>query len=932
MKPTRRQFLQSVLTGPMAAWLGADPSLLLCAPAAAQEQALFESPLIIKYDSHCFVIQGRDAFVFGAAFHYPRCPQVLWRDRLAKLKRLGINTIDTYIFWNYHEQEEGKCDLSEFEEFVKLVKEMGFWMIARPGPYVCAEWHRGGIPDWVAAKRFPLRTNHPESLKWSHHWFSQALPVIQRHQITMGGPIIMVQVENEYDFSPPMPGGAKREYIRALYNLCYTSGITVPIITCWTKEARENTDPDMARIMDTCNFYPRWEVVKQVMPQLIRLRLAEPNAPLGVTELQGGWFSKIGEKLSVEQEGVNGAQLSLVTKTVLEQGVTYFNYYMGFGGTNFDWGGKTMTTTYDYAAPLREPGGLWEKYYAARAIGIALNLFGHTLLRAETVERIPQSTNPNVSVTERVSGKSGVVFVRENANAEQRFKMYFQDPFSPTQRIIAAPREGELTIGPREMKMLPVGIPITGSRLRYTTAEVLAHGLILDWHYLIVYDEPGRVAEIGLATAEEPKVQGDYVYNYWDEAFESVVLGIKVEPIEKILLINNRLLLVVMPRDRALRSWTAEFPSKVVPGSEEPKPMQVPFITDSYQLAASGSHGKRIWAELEFQPGEHGLTVLLPPTPVKCFVDGLPAQFEYERPRRTTRLSVSTPPLPTQALAIQQIRTWTERFDPNRGEWLSGPLRPLEDLGPLPYGYVKYRAQFERRGEPAMFISVFTDDAKKVFLNGKPVAEASNIKRQVEFPLAAYAPNGANSIEIAYERFGSYNIGAELGDLSGIESVRLGAHAQSAAAIEAWQIQRFPAMMRGRELDPQIAEMAQRDWQPMALESVSASRELVPAFTWCRAEFSLPGASGGWSVPWKLVFEAERDALLYLNGKFLGRYATVGPQKEFYLPEPYLAGGKPTNVLMIVLAYAEQPHFIRTLRIAPYEEFSTRRTRVEFEW
>jgi hypothetical protein len=936
MKPTRRRFLQSALTAPVAASLGGGQALFAGTSITAQGQELFESPLIIKYDSHCFVIQGRDAFIFGAAFHYPRCPKALWRDRLAKLKRLGINTIDAYVFWNYHEREEGKCDLSEFEEFVALVKDMGFWMIARPGPYVCAEWHRGGIPDWVAAKRFPLRTNHPESLKWSHHWYGQVLPVIQRHQITMGGPIIMVQVENEYDFSPPMPAAAKREYIRALYNLCYTSGITVPIITCWTKEARENSDPDMARIMDTCNFYPRWDVVKQVVPQLIRLRLAEPTAPLGVTELQGGWFSKIGEKLSVEQDGVNGAQLNLVTKTVLEQGVTYFNYYMGFGGSNFDWGGKTMTTSYDYAAPLREPGGLWEKYYAARAIGIALNLFGSTLLRAEAVERIPQSTNPNVSVTERVSGKTGVVFVRENSNAAPAtagFKMYFQDPFSPTKRVISAPREGELTIGPREMKMLPVGIPITGSRLRYTTAEVLAHGLLQEWHYLIVYDEPGRLIELGLASADEPKVQGDYVYNYWDEAFESVVLGIKVDEREKILLINYHLLLIVMPRERALRTWTAEFPTKIIPGSEEPKPMQVPFITDSYQLAASGVQGKRLWVELEFQPGEHPLTVLLPPVPQKCFVDGLPAPFEYERPRRTTRLSIATPPLPVQATTIQRLQTRTERFDPSYGEWLTGPLRALEDLGPVPYGYVKYRAEFAHHGETTMFLSAFTDDVKRVFINGRLVPEASNIKRHLEFPLAAYARGGTNLIEIAYERFGSYNIGAELGDLSGIESVRVGSDAKTSAAIETWRIQRFSPLMRGRELDPQITQMAQKEWQTVALESVSASKELVPAFTWCRAEFPLPSVGGGWSVPWKLVFEAERDALLYLNGKFLGRYATGGPQREFYIPDTYFVSGtKPGNILMILLAYADQPNFIRTLRLAPYEEFAARRTRIEFEW
>ena len=85
-------------------------------------------------------------------------------------------------------------------------------------------------------------------------------------------------------------------------------------------------------------------------------------------------------------------------------------------------------------------------------------------------------------------------------------------------------------------------------------------------------------------------------------------------------------------------------------------------------------------------------------------------------------------------------------------------------------------------------------------------------------------------------------------------------------------------------------------------------------------------------APWKLTFEADRDALIYLNGKFVGRYVTVGPQKEFYLPEPYFAPAGRENILTFVLAYTDRPGHVRTLRVGPYEEFSARRTRVEFQW
>ena len=308
----------------------------------------------------------------------------------------------------------------------------------------------------------------------------------------------------------------------------------MPVITCWTRQARENSDPDMARIMDTCNFYPRWKIVKEVVPELQKLRKEEPVSPLAITELQGGWFSQFGGKLSVDQDGVNAEQLDTLTKTVLEQGVTSFSYYMGFGGTNFDWAAKTLTTTYDYAAPIREPGGLWDKYYAARGICQFLRLHGDVLTRAQALEGAPKS-RIQLSITERVNGQSAVVFVRENANAEQHFKMTFVDPNSPTKRKISVPREGELVLGPREMKMLAVQVPIPGSQLRYSTAEVLAHGVNLDRHFLILYDLPGRVAEISLATRDEPHLEGETTYQYWDPEYESVVFGVRFEKTEKLL-------------------------------------------------------------------------------------------------------------------------------------------------------------------------------------------------------------------------------------------------------------------------------------------------------------------------------------------------------------------------------------------------------------
>jgi hypothetical protein len=351
---------------------------------------------------------------------------------------------------------------------------------------------------------------------------------------------------------------------------------------------------------------------------------------------------------------------------------------------------------------------------------------------------------------------------------------------------------------------------------------------------------------------------------------------------------------------------------------------------------------------LDFLPGQHELTLLLPPKPGKCWVDGVLTEFAYERELRTARLRITTPPLPSKPLDLSNGQAWAEKFDTTSGHWqnaglidvpgntfggqLGPPLgfaRALEESGPAPYGYVKYQAQFDYTNQSKMFISIFAKDALKVFINGKLVEEALTPAKSIDFELAKYAKPGANTLEIAYEAFGAENGDTAMGDLKGIEFVRLGSDAKGGAPITSMRIQRFPAPMRGRDVDPDFAGAA---WSPASYQASGSADQLVPAFTWCRTEFNLPGVEPGWMAPWKLTFEADRDALLYLNGKFIGRHVTVGPQKDFYLPEPYFAPAGKQNTLTFVLAYTDRPGHIRTLRVGPYAEFSARRTHIEFQW
>jgi len=947
MKYSRRSFLSTVLALPAVAALRRNiPGLL----AVADDRGLrFNQPEIIRYDSSCFTIQGADAFVFSMDCPYPRIPRELWRDRFLKIKRAGFNTIDSYVFWNYHERDPSRFDFAELEEFLQLAQENGFWVIVRPGPYVDAEFERGGFPYWIIAKRFPVRSMHPESLSTSKYWYDHVLPIIRRYQITAGGPIIMMQLENELDFTN-FEATEQREYIRFLARTAWDAGIEVPLITNVTTVVRDRSDPDMARIMDTCDFYPRWSFLvdrelsalppgasledkvaqsdRAVLASLRKLRKDEPDCPMGIAELGTGYYSKFEGKLSEDEEGVDAAQINAFTKTVMEQGVTYFNYYLGCGGTNYEWAAKGVTTTYDFAAPIREWGGLWEKYYAIRGIGAFLGMFGKLLTRSQVAENACHSSHADVSVSQRVRSQSAFVFVRANTEAEHHFKLTFRDPASNASRSFTVPREGELNLGPHGMKILPVQVPIAGGHLRYSTAEILAQGTSHDRNFLVIYDEPGSLVEVALEASQEPHIAGETLYQAWDRDVQSAVIGLRISQNGSFLLVNDRLQIIALPCEIALRTWVEDFPASSIPGADSSEPVSIPFITDAYLLAATGWERNRIWAEIDFLPGTHSVSVILPSKPARCRLDGSPQVLQYDPQFRTARLSISTPPLPANAVEIREVQTSVEHFDTNVGSWITTPARVLEELGPIPYGYVKYRAEINFNNKPKMYISAFTNDGKKVFLNGRLVPEASIPDKFVEFPSAAYLHPGANTLEISYELFGSTEFGDEvqMSELKGINSVRLSADPTS-NAVEKWQIQACPAAMRGRAVDP---DFSFGGWKTASLGGASAS-ELVPAFTWCRAEFGL-AKHEGWSLPWKLVFEAQRDALLYLNGRFVGRYVTAGPQTEFYLPEPYLHFGTEKNALTVLLAYTDTPAAIETLAVQPYAEYCARRIRMEFEW
>lgn len=358
----------------------------------------------IKYDHQCFTIDGHDTFLYSGSFHYFRCPKPLWADRFQKMKDAGLNCVETYVAWNWHEQQPpaslddfSQVDMTDLTDWLDMaINRFGFYVILRPGPYICAEWDGGGYPQWLVTKRPAgaaqhwLRSDNPVYLDWCKHWYTAAAKATVPFQITHMPPgkpgVILWQIENEYNYASDVSETAKLHQLQALAHDSRDLGIDIPLITCMTDSNLFREDPYLLQNVVECrNTYPGFDPSNELR-DLNYLLTYQPEKPRIVTELQGGWFSEVGNKLSQDM-GYTPQQINHVTLLAWALGYTGANYYMMFGGTNIgDWGASNKTTTYDYAAPIRESGGVGPRYFAVQAMGNFLTQHAQQLLRADDLD------------------------------------------------------------------------------------------------------------------------------------------------------------------------------------------------------------------------------------------------------------------------------------------------------------------------------------------------------------------------------------------------------------------------------------------------------------------------------------------------------------------------------------------------------------------
>ncbi|XP_029157571.1 beta-galactosidase-like [Nylanderia fulva] len=395
----------------------------------------------VDYENNQFLLDGKPFRYVSGSFHYFRAPRQYWRDRLRKMRAAGLNAVSTYVEWSLHEPEPGQFNWAgdaDLVEFLNIAQEEDLLVLLRPGPYICAERDLGGLPYWLLREEpnIKLRTKDAAFMRYATSYLNQVLEKVKPLLRGNGGPIIMVQIENEY----------------GSYNACdteYTDMLKEIISGKVGNKALLYTTDGTSASMLRCGFVPGayatvdFGASANVTSSFQTMRLYQPRGPLVNSEFYPGWLTHWGEAF----QRVRTEAITKTLREMLALGASV-NIYMFYGGTNFAFtsganGGagsySPQLTSYDYDAPLTEAGDPTDKYFAIRnVIGQYLPLpnvslptaspkgnYGPVLL--EPVQKLLDSRSP--FVVSWVIGTKPETF--EHLSVNQGFVLYETDLPAP---------------------------------------------------------------------------------------------------------------------------------------------------------------------------------------------------------------------------------------------------------------------------------------------------------------------------------------------------------------------------------------------------------------------------------------------------------------------------------------------------------------------
>ncbi len=796
----------------------------------------------VTFDGKGFIIHGKREFVASGSIHYPRVPRELWRDRLLQLKRAGFNTVETYVFWNFHETRKGEIDLTtgahDLGAFLQTAQEVGLYAIVRVGPYVCAEWESGGYPVWLRNEPdLKVRSDNPAFLKAVDHFWDRMIPIVAAHQINRGGNVILVQLENEdpQGWGTVMP----TSYFTHLQKKALDMGIEVPH---FFSGLHHGTDPA---------GYGPWDSGSR-------------KTPWFSTETWIRWYDVYG---NASPSALAEYQHNIWN--IVANGGNGFNLYMFHGGTNFDyWNDDDSDSSYDYGTLVGQAGDLRNLYYSVkRAVTFATsfpdileNSVNYSTTKFASVDNITTGTPPkavaSVKVVARKSPDGTVMFVRNTQKTPQ------------TATLQSGKR---LALDPYETAPLLVDTPLApGIRIKsadVSTLGLATHGNTTTW---IIYGKPQEKGRLEFDLDQDgvfspPAPASGFVSQTGDPKHLGLdVVFSESAPGEFLFTVGGRTLRILAETTAWTdRTWIVGKPgaASVVTGPDYAGDFE--DVNGKIRLTLESASADRVPKEVVVY-GESSQARHLP-------VAGAVATDAFDAPA-----------LKPWEMATASAPAAIDFPDAN---WL-GSQQPLQlgaDGDPTAYGW--YRASFDAPADGNAKLDFSVSNNAVVFVNGALIGDTYD-KRGISLKVKAGRNNLAifvsfrgrskafDYIEKPIDTFQSKGLFKPV-------TVTVGGQA---IPVTGWKL-------HGGIEAPEDSRL---DWKPSPAENLG-----FPAFFRTEFEAKAPADSGARPV-YRISTKGLTRGSVWLNGHNLGRYPEKLKIDGVYLPECWIKDGSNSLVIFDV--------------------------------
>ena len=883
----------------------------------------------ISYDHYSLKIDGKRVYIWSGEFQYWRLPSPsLWKDVLQKMKAGGFNTVTIYFDWGYHSPRKGVYDFSgvrNVDHLLDIAKQVGIYVIARPGPYINAETDSGGFPGWLTTIKGRARTTAPDYTADYMQWLTRIDHILARHQLTNGtGTIIAYQIENEfYDHSP-----VGQHYMQALEQKARADGITVPLMGNHDATFQGGLGAVQLPGFDSypqkfdCSHPQKWKPVSDYSKYLGAR--AQMQSPLFFPEFQGGAFDPWGGPGYAQCRRLTGPDFERVFyEANVALGATMQSFYMTYGGISWGWLAEpNVYTSYDYGAAINTSRQLTPKYAQQKLLGYFVHAVKPLTKTVRLAVKAP--TNPALQLEARVNPDNGTqIYILRHADststANDSTRLWLdlspsatRDAPKNTSNDVRIPQQPGTTIrvDGRDSRMLLANYRFGHQDLVYSTSELMTDLVQGGRDLAVLYGRKGEDGETVLRYAVKPKVQvlSGRVSTYWDASRHELRLDYTHQGLTQVQIQTGqrRLLLLIGDNQAAERFWKLDT-------EQGPVLVRGPYLVRtadistqaSDTMALTGDTAKAAPVEV-FAPSDvkqlvwNGQNVVTSRTPSGSLLGNLQGPEPVSLPTLDHWQYKAGAPEIQPSFDDAQWQA-ADHKDTNNPYWdHTLPILNGDDYG-FHHGNVWYRGRFTASGQVKgirLSAKTGTHGVFTVWLNGHYLGTDAEGSHSFDIDTTEINKGKTNVVSVLVEDMGhnedwyekdSYK---EPRGLTGAELIG------SSAAI-AWKIQgnrggetpiesvRGPLNnggLYGERMGWSLPGYPDQAWQRTTLPTHITE----PGVGWYRTTFTLNiPTDQDVPVALKISDDSSRHyrALIFINGWQMGVYINaVGPQHVFPLP------------------------------------------------